>query len=62
MTEKPEDSSALQPADKGSAGLVRLMDRRVVIARRLLSEISFWIGAVTAAGIGLVIKYFVITP
>lgn len=28
----------------------------------LLSEISFWIGAVTASGIGLVIKYFLFTP
>jgi hypothetical protein len=28
----------------------------------LLSEISFWIGAVTAAGIGLIIKYLFFTP
>jgi hypothetical protein len=28
----------------------------------LISEISFWIGAVTAAGIGLLIKYFFFTP
>jgi hypothetical protein len=40
MTEKPEDSSALQPAEKGTAGLVRVMDRRVSIASRVLSEIA----------------------
>lgn len=28
----------------------------------LLSEISFWIGAVTAAVTGLIIKYFLFTP
>ena len=40
MTEKPEDTSALQPANKGSGALVRAMDRRVSIASRLLSEIA----------------------
>jgi len=40
MTDKPEEPSSLQPADKGSTGLVRVMDRRVTIATRVLSDIA----------------------